>query len=150
MGYNPVNFGTTDGDHTGDKARVVFAKYNLMFQQLFGETDAGIELHVTLTTLDYIDYDPGSGWPALIGRLLITCSTGDVRLLSLKAGGYDGQVMLIENDPASVGNVRLPVEYTTGTTAADRFMGNVTEFDILPGRAEAAIYSTGDSRWHLS
>jgi len=90
--------------------------------------------------------NPGSGFPAAIGRIDVDTSAGDTNWTGMLAG-VDGQIVIIRN-ATGANNLTLNSE-SAGSTAANRFTA-AADFTLPAGGAIWAIYYAGSvNRWVL-
>lgn len=90
--------------------------------------------------------NPGSGFPAAIGRIDADTSAGDANWTGMLAG-VDGQIVIIRN-ATGANNLTLNSE-NAGSTAANRFTA-AADMTLPPGGAIWAIYYAGSvNRWVL-
>lgn len=90
------------------------------------------------------DVNPGSGFPALLGRIDVDTSAGNANWTGLLAG-VDGQIVVIRN-AAGANNLTLNNQ-NAGSTAANRFAA-AGDFTLVPGNAIWVIYYGGSvNRW---
>lgn len=145
MAYQPINYGSGDGDRTGDKARVVFAKLNANFAELY--SGAGVGTHITNTPgAGTITGFTPTGFGAAVDRLSVAADATNTTLNDLTAG-FDGQKVRLRNTGA-VGTLTLTNE-NAGSSAAARFSG-IGNVAIPPGDKVDLIYYAGSTnRWTM-
>ena len=87
--------------------------------------------------------NPGSGFPALLGRIDVDTTAGNANWTGLLAG-VDGQIVIIRNTGAN--NLVLNNQ-NASSTAANRFSA-AADFTLVPGDAVWVVYYGGSvNRW---
>lgn len=108
-----------------------------------GSPNAGAAIAATLAAGATNNLNPGAGWPASFGRLLLNSSAGAANITGLVAG-TDGQTIEICNNLTGATNVTLNSQ-NAGSTAANQFV-YVGDFALPSGASIRATYyasSTG-------
>lgn len=147
MGLIVINSGLVEGDGTGDHGKVMVDKIKTMFAELYARMGDGL-LEISLSAASTDNFDPGAPFPSGIITLAFTVTTVAVaRLTGLKAG-IPGQVIFIENRPASTGELELGC-LDTGSLAANRFDG-YGDVGLPPGLSKPLQYQAGTiNKWAM-
>lgn len=92
------------------------------------------------------DVNPGGGFPANIGRLIVTLAAGNASWTGLIAGA-DGQLLYLTNADAA-NSLELDVA-NAGSAAANRFL---YQFNLVlgPGVSKLLCYDATLARWLLT
>lgn len=90
--------------------------------------------------------NPGGGWPANFGRLVLTAGAGAANLTGLLAGLDNQGLLILNNDPAN--NITLN-SLNAGSAAANQFRF-FADLVLTPGDSVVALYDLTLQKWLLT